>query len=165
MPGWWRASLACTLILACSTAAAAPFALATNQEANSLSVIDLATQQVTKEIPIPGGPVGVAIGHDARRIFVTTPTNHAIAVIDAATWQVVKTIAVTGEVLGIAADPVRDRIYAAAWYERKIWAIDSDTLKLVGDFPAGNIPAGLAVTRDGKLLVVANRDEIGRAHV
>ena len=57
-------------------------AFITNQLSNSVSVIDLETYKVIKEISVGSRPAGVAVTKHGKRIFVSNPESKEISVID-----------------------------------------------------------------------------------
>lgn len=69
-------------------------AYVTSQDAG-VSVIDLATMQVTKQIDVKGlSPRGLGITTDGKKLIVATRENESISVIDTATGEVEKQILV-----------------------------------------------------------------------
>ena len=69
-------------------------AYVTSQDAG-VSVIDLATMQVIKQIDVKAaGPRGLGITDDGKKLIVATRENESISVIDTATGQVTKQIPV-----------------------------------------------------------------------
>jgi YVTN family beta-propeller protein len=77
-----------------STNAASGLAYVTSQDAG-VSVIDLATMQVTKTIDVKAaGPRGLGITDDGKKLIVATRENGSISVIDAATGEVSQQIEV-----------------------------------------------------------------------
>ncbi len=79
-------------LLSPSRATAAPFAYATNQFSNSVSVIDAATNTVVKTIDVGVEPAGIAITPDSEKVYVANFQSRSVSVIDTATNTVTKTI-------------------------------------------------------------------------
>jgi YVTN family beta-propeller protein len=72
----------------------AAFAYVTSQDAG-VSVIDLATMEVVKQIDVKAvGPRGLAITDDGKQLIVATRENESISVIDTATGEVLQQIPV-----------------------------------------------------------------------
>ena len=72
----------------------AGFAYVTSQDAG-VSVIDLATMEVVKNIDVKGeGPRGLAVTDDGKKLVVATRENESISVIDIATGEVLQQIPV-----------------------------------------------------------------------
>lgn len=77
----------------------------TNSEGDDISVIDLATRQVTADIQVGERVHGVCAPADGRTIFTTIESEDNLKVIDTATNKVVDTIALTGRPNQCASTP------------------------------------------------------------
>ena len=86
------AMLAMGLGLMASPADAAPFAYVANSGANTVSVIDTATNTVLVTIPVGQFPSGVAVTPDGKRAYVANQNTNNVSVIDAATNTVAATV-------------------------------------------------------------------------
>ncbi len=74
--------------------ASAGFAYVTSQDAG-VTVIDLATMQVVKQIDVKAaGPRGLGVTEDGKKLIVATRENESISVIDTATGEVLQQIPV-----------------------------------------------------------------------
>ena len=133
-------------------------ALTTNQLADSLSFVELATMKAVAEIKIGGKPAGIALSPDKSKAYITAPDGHELIEVDATQRVVTRRLALGGGPLGIAAHPVRPELYVADWYAHKIAIVDTQAFKVVAEIAVGQSPSGLAVTPDGKLLLSADRD-------
>lgn len=73
-------------------AEAAPFAYVANENSNTVSVIDTATNTVVATVPGPAGvssgPDGVAVTPDGKRAYIANVGTGNISVIDTATTMV-----------------------------------------------------------------------------
>ena len=79
---------------AASAATSTGIAYVTSQDAG-VSVIDLATMQVTKTFDVKAaGPRGLGITDDGKKLIVATRENESISVIDTATGEVIQQIPV-----------------------------------------------------------------------
>ena len=77
-----------------ATSATSGVAYVSNQD-GGVSVIDLATMQVTKTIDVKAaGPRGLGITDDGKKLIVATRENESISVIDTATGEVLQQIPV-----------------------------------------------------------------------
>ncbi|MGL4397178.1 MAG: beta-propeller fold lactonase family protein [Hyphomicrobium sp.] len=137
-------------------------AFVTNQPADSVSVVDLATMTLSGDIKLSGKPAGIAMSADKSRAYVTAPDGKSVFEIDCVARTVARVLNLGGGPLGIAAHPTRPEIYVADWYAHKIVVISTDpaaqALAVVADIAVGQSPSGLAVTPDGRLLLSADRD-------
>src|SRR6059058_4061710 len=73
-------------------AAAAPLAYVPNEKSGTLSVVDTATDTVTRTIATGGKPRGTAVSPDGMTIYVSEQTGNALLVIDAASGKTVQRV-------------------------------------------------------------------------
>jgi YVTN family beta-propeller protein len=92
------------VILGSTPAEAKPFAYVTNAGANTVSVIDTATNTVVATVPVGVNPTGVAITPDGTRAYVS---GIPLSVIDTATNTEVATVLVGTRAFGVAITPVK----------------------------------------------------------
>ena len=79
----------CVLALSgAGSAARCSEALTTNQPADSLSFVDLATMKAVAEIKIGGKPAGIALSPDGAKAYVTAPDSKELVEVDAASRTV-----------------------------------------------------------------------------
>lgn len=74
----------------------------TNMMGNTVSVIDTATNTVTKSVNVGRKPSGIAVTLDGTRIYVANEESYNVSVIDTATNNVIATVDVDAPPLGIA---------------------------------------------------------------
>lgn len=127
--------------------------------------------QVVEGIPAVGGASPNSIAATDRQVFVSNGNNDSVSVIDTSTDEVVSTInLVLDERLkqwrglipfGLALSPEGERLYVAEAGINAVAVIDVRRNRLLGHIPAGWFPSKLAVTRDGKHLIVANAKGFG----
>jgi len=84
-----------------------------NFDADSVSVIDAATNEVTATIAVGSNPFGVAVDPAAGTVYVTNRAGGTVSVIDAVTNTVTATIGVGSDPNGVAVDPAAGTVYAA----------------------------------------------------
>lgn len=133
------------------------------------------TAKVPTGIPLGNGSFGGAspgalvAGHD--RVYVSNANQDSIAILDAASGKVLKTIRLEpadsvrglGGVLpmGLALSPDEDRLYVACAGINAVAVVDTRTSTVLGYVPAGWFPARLALSRDGRILYIANAKGFG----
>jgi YVTN family beta-propeller protein len=152
--------LALALTLACLLAppsARAQNAYITNQNPNTVSVIDTATDTVIATIPVGVTPVGVAVSPDGSKVYVTNVSDTTVSVIDTATNTVSATVPVGLRPFGVAVSPDGSKVYIANEFADTVSVIDTVTNTVIGSpISVGPFPAGVAVTPDGSKVYVAN---------
>jgi len=146
------------LLLALSAPARADQAFVTAQSADAVSVVDLAAMKTVATLPIGGKPAGVAVSRDGARVYVTSPDGQFITVIDARARTALKKIPLKGAPLGIAVSLDGKRVYATLAYDRLLVEIDPER-GVTRELGVGAMASGVAVTPDGKTLLVADRDD------
>ncbi len=65
-------SFLCGAILLTASAFAGEEAFVTNQNDDTVAVVDLDRMTVSARLAIPGNPVGVAVSRDGSRVYVTS---------------------------------------------------------------------------------------------
>ena len=142
------------------------------------------TPQVTKKIktgilvgeevegiPAVGGASPNSIVATDQYVFVSNGNNDCISVIDVETDTVALNLFLSPDErlkhyrgmipFGLALSPDQQRLYVAEAGINAVGIIDIPTLTLKGHLPMGWFPSKLAVTPDGKHLVVANAKGYG----
>ena len=76
------------------TAEAIPFAYVPNTNANTVTVIDLATNAIVATIPVGTAPSGVAVNAEGTRVYVSNAGGGTVSVINAVTNTVSASITV-----------------------------------------------------------------------
>lgn len=159
-------------------ASSSGFAYVSNQD-GGVSVIDLATMQVTKTFDVKAaGPRGLGITDDGKKLIVATRENESISVIDTATGEVLQQIPVgknpefvriSGNFAYISSEPSakggpppkpgsaeaeeddnEEKIPA------KIAIVDLTLGKKVRDITGGPETEGIEFSKDGSKLVITN---------
>ena len=147
----WLRALSLGLLgvtLGSTLAEAKPFAYVTNAGANSVSVIDTATNTVVATVPVGFSPTGVAITPDGTRVYVS---GIPVTVIDTATNTVVATLPVSGGVGAITPDGAHAYVTNA----NSLLVIDTTTNTVVSAVPMAGPPGAVAITPDGTHAYVA----------
>ncbi len=141
-------------------AAESQTALVTSQLANELTLVDLDAGTISARIPISGAPAGIALSPDRKRAYVTRPEAQALAIVDIDARNVTASVPLPGGPLGIAVHPLAGTVFVADWYGARVFVLEpsSDGLVASGEIAVGQSPSGLAVTPDGRQLLVANRE-------
>ncbi len=136
-------------------------------DAQTLTPIDVASDQPGKAINVGPGPGAVAITPDGKYAFVAdsgTPHHPQgyVARVDLATGTTTGPLIRTGiGSMGVAITPSGKWAYIAntGWWNKAgdtISPIDLATLKVGAPIKVGTAPLGIAITPDGKELVTAN---------
>jgi YVTN family beta-propeller protein len=127
----------------------------TDFRADTVSVIDAATDQVVDTITVGGGPAAVAVNPVTNRIYVACQ-NAGIAVIDGVTDTVLTSIPVGSIPDGVAVDKRRNLVYASNLGGGTESVIDGATNQVVKTIQIGGSPFGVTVAVDANRIYVGN---------
>lgn len=147
------------VVISAVAAAAAPFAYITNSGNGSVSLIDLAGNQVLPStIGVGASPFGVAISQDGSRVYVSNLVSGTVSVISTLTDppSVIGTITTGGFPFGVAVNPAGTLLYVARSGNGTVGVYStSSPYSQVGSLiPVGMVPRGVAVSPDGRYVVV-----------
>jgi len=127
--------------------------------------------EMVEDIPAVGGASPNSLVATDKYVFVSNGSNDNISVIDPKVDTVVATIYLPldsrldkfrGMIpFGLAVSPDQKRLYVAESGINAIGVIDLEKLELIGHIPTGWFPAKLAVTPDGRNIIVANAKGFG----
>ena len=135
--------------------AAGAYAYVTNQFAEEIGIIDLASQRQTGTIPVQGHPLGAGITPDGGTLYVLTNVDRLCAV-SIPQGRVVASVPVPMTGPSVIIHPSGRRLYIACWRAGVVEEIDAHTLCPLRCFEIGGIVQDLALTRDGQMLYCAN---------
>jgi len=142
------------LLLWSGISLAAPFAYITNLDANSVSVIDIASNTVVATIPVGSQPAGVAVNSTGARVYIANLDS--VSVIDGASKSVIATVPVGVALFGVAVNPAGTRVYAADQGSDSVAVIDAVNNTTVTSVPVGAAPGGVVVNPEGTRVYVTN---------
>ena len=123
---------------------------------NAVAVIDTASNQVAKTIPIPTGPHGLVITPDGKWVYASSDGDSVVSVIDTATDEVTASIDVGSTPHGLAITPDGTRVLVASFGTDQVEAIDTGSNQVVWRVPVAQ-PHNLAITADGQTAYAASQ--------
>jgi YVTN family beta-propeller protein len=130
-----------------------------NAKANSLSVIDAASNKVDATIALPGAPE-TAVVDEQGTLFIAIEDKNAIAEIDTRKQKLVATYSVASvcdEPAGLAIDLLA-RLLFAGCHNQKLAIVDARTGKVLGSAPIGRGNDAVAVDQQRNLAFASNGD-------
>ncbi len=134
------------------------YAYIPNYNSNTVSVIDLANNNVIAIIAVGSQPTGVAITPDGSKVYITNQFSNNISVISTVTNSVIATFTVGATPTGIVVTPNGNKIYVSINGGNQIAEINPSTNSVVNYFDChGTRPYNLTVTPDGTKLYVTCR--------
>jgi YVTN family beta-propeller protein len=169
------------------TTATTPYDMVVTQDGNfaylvtwrdgNVQRVDLAnpaTPTAADTLPLGFNAQGIVVSGDGKTLWASIVEADEIAQIDAVTLQVVKRIPVgmapldqplmapRGRDPGLMAlSPDGRRLYVVCAMSNEVSVVDTAAGKVIGAIPVGWYPSGIAVTPDGKTIVVANAKGTG----
>jgi len=134
-----------------------------NRDAQLVTVVDTAINQVTATIPIPAGPPQfLAFAPDGRKLYVTIyndqRTIHTIDVIDTGSNTVIATIPQLARPFLPAITPDGKRLFIPNHDIAAVSVIDTDTNKVIAQIQVAPNPHWVAFSPDGRRAYTANHE-------
>jgi len=157
-------AVAAAVVFALAVAVGAPSAqtvaaraYVTNDNSDTVSVIDTATNTVVATVDVGIFPIDVAVSPDGTRAYVVNSSGSTVSVIDTATNTVVATLAVEHPT-GVAVTPDGTRAYVTGGTDGtyRVSVIDTATNTVVATVGVGAAPKAVAITSDGGRAYVTN---------
>ncbi len=126
-----------------------------NRDSGTLTVVDLATHTVKCEVSVGHHPEGISFIGDSHRIAVAVYDDDVVVFADADKGEVTGKTEVFDEPYGIVSNKAGSRIYVTLEFPGRIAEIEPATGKVLREIEAGSFPRGIAISSDGKQLVIA----------
>lgn len=126
-----------------------------NEHADSVSVIDSATNQVIETIPVGKRPRGVGVSPDGKEVYVAISGDNAIAIIDPVAMKVVRSFA-SGDDPEAFAVHTNGNLYISNEEDAKASVFDPASGTLIAEIEVGIEPEGVALSPDGKRAIVTS---------
>lgn len=138
-------------------AAAAPFAYVTNQDDNTVSVIDTASNTVVATVPVGTRPYAAVPTPDNAFVYVANFGDNSVSVIDAHTHTVTATLAnVCTNPIYVAAMPGGTQVWVACFNGGQLKRIDIATNTVVASVTGQSRPSSIAFNSSGTRAYVAS---------
>jgi YVTN family beta-propeller protein len=139
-----------------SDIAAQPYAYISNSGDNTVSVIDMSTNSVTKTVSVGKNPYGIAVHPEGTYAYVANFSSNSVSVINAAKHTVEKTISVGTNPYGIAVNPAATLAYVTNYSDNTVSVIDLSLNTVTATINVGANPIGVAVNSSGSYVYIAN---------
>jgi gliding motility-associated-like protein len=132
------------------------FAYVANINFNTLSVINIQTNQVQSTITVGFHPYGLWVSPDGSRMYVTNNGSNTVSVINIITNTLITTIPVGQNPYGLAGSPDGTRIYVTNGGSNNISVINTASNMVIVTTSVGQNPRDVSVSPDGTVLYVTN---------
>jgi YVTN family beta-propeller protein len=131
-----------------------------------LSVVDLATGHVIRNLELPAEPYACAVSRDGSKLFVSLWGGAAVLVYDAKTLELIGSVPVGEHPNGLAVTRDGGRLFVACANTNAVWAVDVTHLRATEQIsvavfpnaPPGSTPNSVSLSPDDRRLLVANAD-------
>jgi YVTN family beta-propeller protein len=135
-----------------------------NLDANQVAVVDLASGNVGRTIPLPPKATGIAMSPDGAKLYVACATPEgAVHVLDAASGQIAASVAVGHGAAAPVVTPDGKRLFVCNRFNNDVSVIDLGNNQPVARVPVVREPNATAVTPDGATVLVANLLPVDRS--
>ncbi len=125
--------------------------------ANQIVLFDIAGAKVTKTVPIPAPPAGMALSADGSKLYVSSSCPEGkLLIVDTAGGKVNGEVAVGHTPTAVVASPDGKTLFVCNRFNNDISVIDVATAKEAGRISVAREPLAAVITPDGKFLIVAN---------
>jgi YVTN family beta-propeller protein len=125
------------------------------QYCDRIAVIDAATHTPVEFLSVPGNPFPVILSRNGRTLYFTTNEDRLYGLC-LATQRIVAALPLPATSHHLALDPTGARLYVSTRAGGTVLEVDTTHHRVTRTFNLGGQPQGLAVSRDGLALYVAN---------
>ncbi|MFF1745259.1 YncE family protein, partial [Streptomyces mirabilis] len=109
----------------------------TNQQDNTLSVIDAHTYKVLATVRIGTAPEGVAVTPDGRNVYIANNGSAQVSVLDTRNNKITTTVSVEKSPTGVSITPDGRSLYVANGGSNTVSVIDTGTNRVTARIPVG----------------------------
>lgn len=145
------------LILAAGGTGAGDIAFVTAQNAGAVAIVELDSGRVRATVPVKGAPAPVAYDPAAGRAAVIAADTGDLTLLDSR-GAVLGRVPLGEGSFGLAIAPGGDLV-VADWYGERVRRLDPSGRQERWSAPTGRAPAGVALSKDGRIVAVAERDD------
>ncbi len=130
------------------------------REAGAVAVLDLASGKKIAAVPGCPGAAGLALAADGETLYVACAGDDRVRAVDLKSNRVRAAARVGWRPVALAAGK-GGRLYVCNRFSHDVSVLDAKSLKTLRRVKAAREPDAIAVTPDGKQLVVANKLPLG----
>src|SRR5882672_314021 len=125
------------------------------QYCDHIAVIDSRTHALVESLSVPGNPFPLMLSRNGRTLYFTTNEDRLYGLC-LATRRIIATLSLPATSHFMAMDPLGARLYIATRAAGSVLEVDAARLRPMRTFAVGGQPQGMAISRDGTTLYVAN---------
>ncbi|GMR05443.1 MAG: hypothetical protein BMS9Abin25_0018 [Gammaproteobacteria bacterium] len=135
------------------------YAVSTHTTNGTISLIDLATKKIFRNIYTGPQPNYVAMTQDGEQMYVSNAGNNTLSIIDTKNWIVSRNILVGKGPEHIVMSPDEKFIYTNNGRDGTISRVSLEKLKVVKTYTIGNNPHGIDISADGETLYASAKKD------
>ncbi len=124
---------------------------------NKLAIHD--TIILGKKWPVRISVAGIAVNDKGNRLYAVTKENNSLYVVDTRSKKILSRHDLGGEAYTCILSPDNKTLYITCWGCDKLLVFDTDLQKMTGSYGIGDNPNDICITRNGRLLYVANAND------
>jgi YVTN family beta-propeller protein len=129
-----------------------------------VAVFDVASGTVTRHIPVPHTPSGLALSSNGARLYVTCAApQSSVRVLDADIGKTLATLLAGHTAMAPVLSPDGKTLFVCNRFNNDVSLFDLETGKEQCRIPVQREPVAAAISRDGRFLLVANHLHTGPA--
>ncbi len=107
---------------------------------------------------VGSNPIGVAVGVDGTKVYVTNYESDTVSVIDTASSTVTSTVPAGFHPGGVAVSEDGTKVYVTNEFSNTVSVIDTVTNTVIDTVNVGTSPWGVAVSPDGTKVYIVNEE-------
>ncbi|WP_282007019.1 beta-propeller fold lactonase family protein [Propioniciclava sinopodophylli] len=127
-----------------------------NEDGESLSIVDAATNRVITSVEGIEGPHNVQVAPDSRTVWAVSGHDSVAVVLDASTLDVQGAVPTGVAPAHVIVSPDGTRVYTSNGADDTVTVIDSLSKEHLATIPVGKGPHGMRPSPDGRWVFVAN---------
>ncbi|MBN8590582.1 MAG: multicopper oxidase domain-containing protein [Anaerolineae bacterium] len=127
-----------------------------NEYDNSISVIDVNTNEVFTTLTGVAAPHNLQVAPDGRFVWAISGEDSMAIKIDATSYALMGTVSTGEHPAHIILTPDGSTVYVTNGGDNTVTAIDAETMAVVATIPVGESPHGARPSPDGQWIYVAN---------
>ena len=131
------------------------------EEGNTLLVVNIEKNKVTKEIQVGVRPHSVVVSRDGKTAYVSNQWSDNVSVIDLEEYVVTDTLGTGGGPAGLALSADGNSLYTANSFSSNLSIIDLVSGIERNRLFTGNNPTGVQISPDGNTVMVTSRRTLG----
>ncbi len=124
-----------------------------NRDSGTVTIVELATHRVLREIPVGKYPEGVSFVGNSHQLAVAIYADDQVIVLDALTGKISNRIYVFDEPYGIVSSRDGSSLYVTLDYPGQVLEIDASSGTIRRTIPVGKFIRAIAISADNQFLL------------